>query len=399
MSFEAEGTLNLTVPQRQLDAVKRQIEDTVGTTEVGMTDGGTMSAQTARGSGRARRRARRSYRMEETRTDLLDEAVTYLEGIDDKLDTLGGGGGGLANELIAATAETGGDAAVEGAGTTIDTLTDALTSSLGSTVGNLVGGELSASLDKPGWVPIALERPKWVPLAVEDPGTISIADPPTAGVEDPGKVGFEKLPGPVSVEDPSPLSVEEVEPLEVEDVDAIPVEVTVSAPSARTGPKDSSPKVTSPSQEGNIGFGEAVGGTALFGATTGATAGMMGGPIGVGAGAVLGGALGAAGGATAWGIDQVDEDVAGWMNNRGRRGSGRGQTQGVQVGSAGGTTVNVDVSARNDVLVEPNASDIADEVASTVEDRLGKTVDELERELQDVEDRLSSVENSLQRGR
>jgi len=57
--FETEFDLTLNLPQRELDNVAQQIDDTVGVTEIGLTDGGSMSAQTAGGGGgRARRRAR-----------------------------------------------------------------------------------------------------------------------------------------------------------------------------------------------------------------------------------------------------------------------------------------------------------------------------------------------------
>lgn len=257
--FGASIDLELTVPQRELDNVAQQIEDTVGVTEMGVTDGGSMSAQAANGGGRARRRARQSFRMERTRTSLLDDATVYLESIDDKVGELGGGGGGgVSSEITGALFETGGDAAIEGGSTLLDLGVETLGTAIGNTISGLFGngggspgeGEQPANplFGKPEWVPIKVSEPSWGPITVEDPGSVGFEElPGPVGYESlpgpvsfeelpgpvkfeeiPGPVGFETLPGPVGFETlPGPVSVEDVDPVEVEPID---VEVTVRAP-------------------------------------------------------------------------------------------------------------------------------------------------------------------------
>ena len=94
MSFETTAELSLTVDEGDLQNVKQQIESEIGTTAVGVTDGGSMSAQSASSSGGGRgRRARRSMRLAETRNEYLEDVALYLESIDDKVGGGGGGGG------------------------------------------------------------------------------------------------------------------------------------------------------------------------------------------------------------------------------------------------------------------------------------------------------------------
>ena len=143
MSFETSAELSLTVDEGDLQNVKQQIESEIGTTAVGVTDGGSMSAQSAGSSGGGRgRRARRSMRLAETRNEYLEDVALYLESIDDKVGGGGGGGGagGIFTELFGAGAESGADLAIEGGSTAIDGITTAVGTAVGQAVGGLVGG-------------------------------------------------------------------------------------------------------------------------------------------------------------------------------------------------------------------------------------------------------------------
>ena len=104
--FGTTATLEVEVDGRSLNNVKQQIESEIGTTEVGVADGGSMSAQVAGGGaagGRERRRRRREYRWARERTDYLEEVVGYLEDIEDKV----GGGGGILDDLLGGCAVAG----------------------------------------------------------------------------------------------------------------------------------------------------------------------------------------------------------------------------------------------------------------------------------------------------
>ena len=74
MSFETAAELDLVVSDRALRNVRNQIESELGAVEMGVTDGGSMSAQSAQsGSGGSRRR-RESLRMERSRTEQIGRA-------------------------------------------------------------------------------------------------------------------------------------------------------------------------------------------------------------------------------------------------------------------------------------------------------------------------------------
>lgn len=231
MSFETEAEVHLTIPSDDLRNVRQQIEESVGTTEVGVTDGGSMSAQAAGGGGRggrARRRARREFRWARERTDYLEDAVVYLESIDDSVGDGGGGFGGVIGELIGAGAETAGDAAIEAGDTIADAITDTATTALGNAVADAITNnqlnveDTSLTVEEPGWTPIAVDDPS--PFAVETPDAISVDAPSAIDVDDPSPLDVTD-PSPLGVDDPSPLTVESVDPLEVEDVGPIGVNV------------------------------------------------------------------------------------------------------------------------------------------------------------------------------
>jgi len=103
--FGTLAELDLVVSDESLRNVQKQIESELGAVEIGgVTDGGAMSAQ-AGGSGGAgaSRRGRQSFQMERTRTDLLEEAVIYLEEIEDKVGGGDGGGAGGSSRSCSAS--------------------------------------------------------------------------------------------------------------------------------------------------------------------------------------------------------------------------------------------------------------------------------------------------------
>jgi hypothetical protein len=174
MSFETEAELSLTVDEGDLRNVQQQIEEGIGTTEVGVTDGGSMSAQS--GGGRA---GRRSMRLAETRNDILSEQLVFLEEIEDQVGTGDGGGGGLITELIGVGGETAGDVAVETGDTVADAVSDVITGTVSTALGNTIAGAINGS---------EVEVEDVDPLPVEDPGPLAVEDPSPLAVEEAGPI-------------------------------------------------------------------------------------------------------------------------------------------------------------------------------------------------------------------
>ena len=58
-------------------------------------------------------------------------------------------------------------------------------------------------------------------------------------------------------------------------------------------------------------------------------------------------------------------------------------------------TVTVNLDSRNNVTVEPQASDIADEVVSELEKSLQSTIDDIRDDLRDAEDEIDRLDNAL----
>jgi hypothetical protein len=362
----------LTVPESELRNVRQQIESGVGTTEVGVTDGGTMSAQAAQPGGtggRARRRARRSYRMEVSRTEYLEQAVVYLEEIEDKVGT-GGGGGGILDDVLGAVVETGGDAALE----ISDTATDAFTDTVGTALGNVIANSVSSSeLSVEDAGPLTVEKPDWVPLAVEavDPlpiqtPTLDVTDPSPLGVADPSPLAVAD-PSPLAVESPSPLPVEDrtfpvedVDPLPVEDVGPISVEVSVNGSGSGSG--------------SNRGLDGGNGGRWGVGVRGGSSFLQLG-DSGEGAGIRFGGPN-----------SEVSIGTGSYSTPSRRSGGGSTQVRDVSVSTNSETSVTVDPtglnSLRDDVLKA------FEDAQQDVKDGLQSQIDDLEAQLEDLRDEI-----------
>lgn len=264
MSFDTVAELDLVVSDEELRNVQKQIESELGAVEIGVTDGGAMSAQTGGGGASASRNRRRSMRLDQGRNKHLEDISLYLEEIEDHLAEggLGGGGGGMLAEIFGVAGETAGDVAVESGSTVADAVSDVLTGTAASALGNTISSAITnselgiedttLSVD-PSPLPVA---PNPLPVEggggegngfpddmlptpeVDDYPTLPIPDPDdlptlpvpdilngnkTIGVDAPESIPVEDI-GPLAVEDVGPLPVENVGPLPVEDVGPLPVE-------------------------------------------------------------------------------------------------------------------------------------------------------------------------------
>ena len=196
--------------------------------------------------------------MERSRTEHLEEAVTYLEDIEDAVSEggLGGGGGGLFAEVLGVAGETAGDAAIETGGTVADAVSDILTGTAASALGNTISSAITGSEVSVEDTTLSVERPDWV----DDVGggrdvfspTIQPTFEPTfqpdlgldfglpdlnLGIPDTLAVNREPLPvqrDPLPIEDIGPLPVEEVGPITV----AVETSVRRPSTSADTGPRN-----------------------------------------------------------------------------------------------------------------------------------------------------------------
>jgi len=176
--FSTESTLSLVVQERDLRRIRGQIEDALSDVAVGPSAGEGRPPEMAAdgagvGSGRAQRRARRSFRMTVEQTEYLEDAVAYLEEIEDHVSERDGGGGGIIDDLVGAVVETGGDAALQLSDTVLEVATDAAGTALGNAVADAVNSS-TLDVEEPT---LQVEKPPWVPIQVEDTGGGS-EDPP-----------------------------------------------------------------------------------------------------------------------------------------------------------------------------------------------------------------------------
>jgi len=390
MSFETEAKLSLTVDEGDLRAVRQQIEDGIGTTAVGVADGGSMSAQSA-GAGGGGRRGRRATRLAETRTDHLEDIALYLESIDDAVSEggLGGGAGGLLTEVFGVFGETAGDVAVETGDTVADAVSDVMTGAVASSIGNAVGSAVSDSTVGVEPNPLPVEgggsgggvtvSPTFNPTFSPDVGTdINLPDL-DLGVPDTLAVDRDPLP----VEDVAPLAVEETT-LPVEDVGPIPVEdvgpigVEFSAGGSASQPTGEGPRTGGELLKDALGRGAS-------GVVAGAVLGSISpDPFTTGAGAI-------GGGLTGIGSTLVGE---------------AGRRLGSNSGSAGGSpapanlTAEVTHSPTYTVEIDPRRLDsLAERIVNEVESGVEDDIDALEGEVEELEAELDDLERQIRRGR
>lgn len=228
--FGTSAQVAIEIPQSELRNARQQIESEIGAVEVGITDGGSMSAQTAGGGGsggRERRRRRREFRWARERTDYLETVVEILDDIE---DDVGDGDGGILSELLGGGAVGGilggAGGAAGGIGSGIATgIGSGIGSAVGSAVGDAIGGE-SVAVEEPNWTPLDVDHPE-EPYEVDHPEEPYALDHPEEPYaldhpEEPYALDHPEEPyavdhpnEPYAVADPSPLEVEEVEPIDV----------------------------------------------------------------------------------------------------------------------------------------------------------------------------------------
>ena len=376
MSFETAAELDLVVSDRALRNVRNQIESELGAVEMGVTDGGTMSAQSAQsGSGGSRRR-RESLRMERSRTEHLEEAVAYLEDIDDILSEggLGGGAGGLVTELVGVAGETAGDAAIETGGTVADAVSDVLTGTAASALGNTISSAITGSEVSVEETTLSVERPGWLDelgggrtvrfsptfeptFEAPDLGPeINLPDLPDLNLGIPDQLAVNRGPLPVQRD---PLPVEAIDPLPVEDVGPITVAVET-----RTG---------RPSASTDSGSGSDPPGGVQLGGENGITLGPGGIQVGGDSGITLG---------------RDPGDPTGTQPGSGESTSASAPSREVTVTHS--PTYNVDVDPRR-------LDSLADRIVSEIEDGVERDIDALEDDLQELERDLQELDREITR--
>ena len=376
MSFETAAELDLVVSDRALRNVRNQIESELGAVEMGVTDGGTMSAQSAQSRSGGSRQRRESLRMERSRTEHLEEAVAYLEDIDDILSEggLGGGAGGLVTELVGVAGETAGDAAIETGGTVADAVSDVLTGTAASALGNTISSAITGSEVAVEETTLQVERPGWLDelgggrtvrfsptfeptLEAPDLGPeINLPDLPDLNLGIPDQLAVNREPLPVQRD---PLPVEAIDPLPVEDVGPITVAVET-----RTG--------RPPASTGSASDSEPPGGV-QFGGENGFTFGPGGIQVGGDDGLTLG---------------RDPGDPTGTQSGSGGSPSAPAPSREVTVTHS--PTYNVDVDPRR-------LDSLADRIVSEIEDGVERDIDALEDDLDELERELQELENEITR--
>ena len=373
MSFETEASLSLTVPRSELQNVQQQIEDGIGTVEVGATDGGSMSAQTTGASGGGRG-GRRTMRLAEQRTEHLDDAVIYLESIDDAvsegglLGGEGGGFGGIVTELVGAGAETAGDVAVEAGDTVAEAIQDTLVGTVSTALGTAVSDAITSSEVAVADTAVPV-TPNPLPVEGGDGGATTVSptvkptvkptidvgpefDLPDLEFGSSGSVRVDESQLPLGVER-APLPVEDIDPLAVEDVGPI----TVAVGRGQSG------EPTGGSADGNSVGGVQIGGES----------GVTIGPGGIQAGGDGGITLG-----------RDPGDPTGTQSDTARSGAPR--------------DVSVTYSPTNRVDVDPRQFDrLKQDIVDAIERNVERDIDTLDDELDALRDEFESLRRDITR--
>ena len=402
MSFETEAELSLAVPRSELRNVRQQIEDGIGTVEVGISDGASMSAQSTRSDGGRGGQARRSMRLAESRNEYLDDISLYLEDIEDKVGGGGGGGvGGLATEIFGVAGETAGDAAITAGETVADTVKDVLTGAASTALGNTISEAISNSdvAVEDTAVPV---KPNPLPVSGGGRGGTTVSptfnpnfspdfttelspefDLPDLKFGDaPGTVRVDESQLPLPVEDAT-LAVEDTT-LPVEDVGPIRVDYTATPP-------DSSSSESRDLRSFREVLADA-GGDAAEGALIGGTGGAVAGSVAGGVGAVPGAALGGlTGGAGAFGLEFVQAGAARIDN---AANSGSNQRNG-SLATSVENNVNADV--RPNITINIDTRQLLDDVEQAIEDANAEVRQDLLDEIEQVANDLDEIERDISR--
>jgi hypothetical protein len=404
MTFESTTELHVTLNRRSVREVEQELAD-LGDVEIGVS-GSTMSAQATRSSGargmgsRERRWRRREHRWARDRTELTDDAVAYLEDIEDHVAE-GGAGGGIFGQISNTLLDTSGEAAGAGA---LTGAAGALSGAAGALTGAAAALSGASIIDGLSGNSIQVERPEWAPIGVKEPPAVEFEDPPKVGYEEPPTLQIEEAdPLPVEQE---PLAVER-EPLSV----AYPSHIPVSAPAyipVRFPEMRGGGGQRQSDEEFDRSFADDVVQTAGFGVTTGAGAGFAVGAFGGGIGAIPGAAIGAVGGgalgAAGGALGHIGARAHHELEQSGTLGGGgyrpadvervpeprtvvhggrpttqttrpREQTNRIHIGS-----INVDAEVQQEDL-DREMENLREDILDEVDDRIEKALNDLEREI------------------
>jgi len=410
MSFETAADLDLVVSDQALRQVRGQIESELGAIEIGATDGGTMSAQSAQSGSGGSRRQRQTLRMERTQTEHLEDIALYLESIDDVLSEgglLGGGGGlpgsGIFAEVVGAGAETAGDVGVEAGDAVADAVSDVLTGTVSTALGTSISSAINDST-------VAVE-PNPLPVEDEGSGGDTVTVSPDVRFSPTIKPTFEPDLGPdINLPDlnlgiPDTLAVNrdplpvQRDPLPVEDVGPIPVEevpsVAIDISTRGTGSTATTSGQSSSNRSLDELFDDSLE-SAGRGGATGAALGAVGGAAGGGVGAIPGAVAGGVGGTI------VGAGTPFVLEGASRIGSALGDGQGPDRPSppAQNITVEVDRSPTYNTTIDPSRlDDLADRIVSAIEEDIERELDELRSDVDDVERDIEELERDITRGR
>lgn len=370
-NFSTTALLDLQLDQQSLRNTKQEISEALDNVTVEVSAGGAMPDT---GRGRSGPSSRDAMRSTQTQTEHLEDAVYYLESIDDVLSEGGllGGGGGMAAEILG----IGGDFAAEGAGAAADTVsglaTDVAGTALGQAAGSVIARQISGSTVgvEPNPLPVEGGSSGGTDVTVSPDVRFSPTIEPTfqpdlgpdinlpdLNLGIPNTLAVNRDPLPVQRD---PLPVEKIEPLAVEDVGPITLAVETS---------------------GRGGNGSSGGDTTLN--DDAFQRGIRRVPF-------VGGVLG-----------DVDAELRG-MNTRfatpndptERPRSG----QSGSVSRTGRVDVSVDHSPTYRVDVDPRRLDsLADRIISEIEDGVERDLNALKDDVSELERELQELENEITR--
>ena len=348
--------------------------------------------------------------MERSRTEHLEEAVTYLEDIEDAVSEggLGGGGGGIFAEVLG----IGGDFAAEGAGAAADTVSGLATDVAGTAIGQAAGSVIAQQISG---TTVSVE-PDPLPVESDDSGGNRVTISPDVRVNPtieptieptfqpdlgpdislpdlnlgiPNMLAVDREPLPVQRD---PLPVERTEPIPVEDVGPVGINISTRG----SGSTSTAPGQNSSNRSLDELFDDSLESGAK-GALAGGGLGAASGAAAGGIGALPGAAIGAIGGGIfSAGTPFVEEGAS-------RIGSAlKADDQGDNrsTDSAPNITVEVDRSPTYNTTIDPSRlSDLADRIIREIEEGTQRDIDELRRDVEEIGKDLEELENEITRGR
>ncbi|PHQ46360.1 hypothetical protein DJ68_07845 [Halorubrum sp. C3] len=407
-NFSTAALLDLQLDQQSLRSTKQEISDSLDDVTVEVSAGGAMP-DTGRGrSGPSSRDAMRSRR---TQTEHLEDAVYYLESIDDHLSEggLAGGAGGMMAEILG----IGGDFAAEGAGAAADTVTglatDVAGAALGQAAGSVIARQISGSTVGIEPNPLPVEgggsggssitvspdvrvgptiKPTFKPTFQPDLGPDINFPDLNLGI--PDRLAVNREPLPVQRD---PLPVEKIGPIPVEEVGPIGIDVSTSGAGSTSTGQSSSNRSLDELFDDSL---ESAGRGGATGAALGAVGGAAGGGVGAIPGAVAGGVGGTIVGAgtpfVVEGASRIGSALSG--DNKPTTGTRRSRQQPTEI------RPEVDYSPTYNLEIDPRRFDqLATQIADEVEQRVDRDIDDVRDRVDQLESELEDLERGITRGR